>query len=52
MGPAVSMSNTIRYDEQPASRIQALSEMPAMQAQRQRVIELLDPQPGWRGGGR
>jgi arsenite methyltransferase len=48
MGPAVSMSNTIRYDEQPARRIQALSETPEMQAQRQRVVELLDPQPGWR----
>ncbi len=42
------MSPTIRYDEGPARRILALSETPEMRAQRRRVIELLEPQPGWR----
>jgi ubiquinone/menaquinone biosynthesis C-methylase UbiE len=42
------MSDTISYDEEPARRIQALSETPEMQAQRRRVIKLLAPQPGWR----
>jgi arsenite methyltransferase len=42
------MSPTIRYDEGPARRIVALSETPEMRDQRRRVIELLDPQPGWR----
>jgi ubiquinone/menaquinone biosynthesis C-methylase UbiE len=48
VGRAFSVSDTIRYDEEPARRIQALGETPEMRAQRQRVIELLDPQPGWR----
>lgn len=38
----------MRYDEEPAQRIVALSETPEMQAQRRHVIELLAPQPGWR----
>jgi ubiquinone/menaquinone biosynthesis C-methylase UbiE len=42
------VSETISYDEEPARRIQALGETPEMRAQRKRVIELLDPQPGWR----
>src|SRR5439155_3989859 len=42
------MSVTMRYDEEPARRIQALSETDDMRAQRRRVIELLAPRPGWR----
>ena len=38
----------MRYDEEPARRIQALSETDDMRAQRRRVIELLAPRPGWR----
>src|SRR5204863_8693804 len=41
-------SDTISYKEEPARRIQALSETPEMRTQRRRVIELLGPQPGWR----
>jgi ubiquinone/menaquinone biosynthesis C-methylase UbiE len=40
------VSNVIRYDEEPAQRIQALSETPEMQAQRRCVIELLAPRAG------
>ena len=42
------MSFTIRYDEEPARRILALSETAEMQAQRRHVVELLAPEPGWR----
>jgi SAM-dependent methyltransferase len=42
------VSLTIRYDEEPARRILALSDTADMRAQRRRVIELLAPQPGWR----
>jgi arsenite methyltransferase len=38
-----AMSEVIRYDEQPARRVQDLSETPEMRAQRRRVIELLAP---------
>jgi ubiquinone/menaquinone biosynthesis C-methylase UbiE len=41
------MSLTIRYDEEPARRILALSETPEMQAQRRHVVELLAPERGW-----
>jgi ubiquinone/menaquinone biosynthesis C-methylase UbiE len=42
------MSRVMRYDDAPARRIARLSETPEMRAQRERVIELLAPQPGWR----
>ena len=42
------MTDTITYDEEPARRIQLLSETADLRAQRQLVIELLAPQPGWR----
>jgi SAM-dependent methyltransferase len=42
------MSEVIFYDEGPAARIQLLSATPEMRAQRERVIELLSPQPGER----
>jgi ubiquinone/menaquinone biosynthesis C-methylase UbiE len=38
---------TIRYDEEPARRILALSDTEEMRAQRRRVLDLLAPQPGW-----
>ncbi len=38
--------DVIRYDEQPALRIQALSMTPEMQMQRRVVIDLLAPRPG------
>jgi arsenite methyltransferase len=38
----------MRYDHAPARRIARLSETPEMRAQRDRVIELLAPQTGWR----
>jgi SAM-dependent methyltransferase len=41
------MSLTIRYDEEPARRILALSETAEMQAQRRHVLKLLAPEPGW-----
>jgi ubiquinone/menaquinone biosynthesis C-methylase UbiE len=40
------VSHVIRYDEEPARRVQELSETPEMRAQRRRVIELLAPEPG------
>jgi ubiquinone/menaquinone biosynthesis C-methylase UbiE len=43
-----AMSEVIRYDEEPARRIQELSETLEMRAQRSRVIELLAPRPGER----
>jgi arsenite methyltransferase len=42
------MSLTIRYDEEPARRILALSDTPEMHAQRRRVVELLAPSSGER----
>jgi ubiquinone/menaquinone biosynthesis C-methylase UbiE len=42
------VSDIIRYDEEPARRVQQLSETPEMRAQRRRVIELLAPRPGER----
>ena len=42
------MTDTITYDEEPARRIQLLSGTADLRAQRQLVIELLAPQPGWR----
>lgn len=42
------MSTVIRYDEEPARRILALSETSDMCAQRARVIKLLAPRPGER----
>jgi arsenite methyltransferase len=40
------VSDVIRYDEEPARRIAALSETPEMQAQRRYVVELLAPRAG------
>jgi arsenite methyltransferase len=42
------VTDTITYDEEPARRIKLLSETADLRAQRQLVIELLAPQPGWR----
>jgi arsenite methyltransferase len=42
------VTDTITYDEEPARRIQLLSETADLRAQRQLVIELLAPKPGWR----
>jgi arsenite methyltransferase len=42
------MSNVIRYDEEPARRIRALSDTPEIRAQRERVVELLAPKPAER----
>src|SRR5260370_36497620 len=48
VGCEVPVSETTTYDEEPARRIRAISQTPAIKAQRERVIEMLAPERGWR----